>query len=58
MKYIMSIVWSLIISTVVSYVLASMAQEPFSIIQTLVLAGIIAVVVFIMDKAVLTEQEE
>lgn len=57
MKYIMTIIWSLLIGAAVSYVLTSMAEDPFSMTQTLVLAGIFAVSIIVMGEFLIKKEE-
>lgn len=58
MRYVMAIVWSFLISSAISYVLSSMANEPFNFTQTLILTGTFAVIVFLLDAVVLSEKEQ
>lgn len=53
MKYIMTIVWSLLLSTVLAYVLTSMAGEPFILAEAGILAAIITVFVVILADGVI-----
>jgi len=58
MRFIMTIFWATLISAVLSYVLTSMANEPFNVTQTLSLMVGISIAIFLLDAAVLTEQED
>lgn len=58
MRYIWTIIWALLISAAVSYVLTSMAAEPFNLTDTVVLAVIFTVVIFFMGDVVLKEKNE
>lgn len=58
MRYIMTIIWSLLISTAVTYVLTSMAGEPFVISEAIILAIVFMVAVFLMGDTVLKEKED
>ncbi len=57
MKYIMTIVWSLLISVAVAYVLTSMAGEPFVLAEAGILAAAFMVVVFLLGNVILKEQD-
>ncbi|MBU5468535.1 YjzD family protein [Virgibacillus sp. MSJ-26] len=58
MRYIMVAIWSILIGAVVSYVLTSMANEPFNLTSTFVLAAIFAIFVILMGDVVLKERNE
>ncbi len=53
MRYIMTIIWSVLIAAAVSYVLTSMGGEPFVVGDALVLAAVFAIFAFIMGDGVL-----
>lgn len=53
----MTLFWSLAIGGIVSYVLSSMAGDPFSMTQTFVLAGIFSIIIFILGEFVITEEK-
>lgn len=57
MRFIMTIIWAALISGVLSYVLASMAGQAFNLAQAGTLTAFISVAIFLLDAAVLTEQE-
>lgn len=58
MRYIMTIFWAVAISTVVSYVLTSMAGEPFVFTDALILAGVFAVAAIVLAEVILPEKKE
>lgn len=58
MRYIMTIIWAVLISSVISYVLSNMAGDPFNLTHTLILAAILSVVVFILGDGILKNQED
>ena len=58
MRYIMTIVWSLLISLTLAFVLTSMAGEPFILSEAIILAVILVVVIAIMGDGVLKEKSE
>lgn len=58
MRYIMVAIWSMLISTAVSYVLTSMGGEPFSFLLTLILAGIFTVAIIVLGDGILKGNEE
>lgn len=58
MRFIFPIAWALVISGVISYVLASMGSEPFNLLHTLVLAIILCIAVFLLGEGILKESDE
>ncbi|HLR09684.1 MAG TPA: DUF2929 family protein [Bacillota bacterium] len=50
MRLIWTIIWALLISGAVSYVLSSMAGETFDMTGTLALAGIFVVTIFVLGS--------
>ncbi|MFC2949932.1 DUF2929 family protein [Virgibacillus sediminis] len=58
MKYIMTIVWALLISFAISYVLTSMGEEPFVLMDSVILAGVLSVAVFILGGGALGGKSE
>ncbi|HLR79387.1 MAG TPA: YjzD family protein [Bacillota bacterium] len=58
MRYIMVIIWGVLISAVLSYVLTSMAGQPFNLNQSLTLAVIFSIIVYILGDGVLAEKNE
>ena len=55
MRYIMTIIWSVLIGAAVSYVLTSMGAEAFVLSDALILSGVFAVVAIILGDFVLKE---
>ncbi|HLR02797.1 MAG TPA: DUF2929 family protein [Virgibacillus sp.] len=58
LRYIVSIFWAVLISAVISYVLASMADEPFSIAGSLLLAAIFAIGIITLGEGGLKEDKQ
>jgi len=58
LRYIVAIIWAVLVGAVVSYVLASMADEPFSISGSLVLAAIFAIGIFVLGEGALKEEKK
>ncbi|MBP2076603.1 DUF2929 family protein [Oceanobacillus polygoni] len=56
MRYIMTIVWAILIGAAVSYVLTSMGGEPFVLSEALILSGIFVIAAFILGEGVLREK--
>lgn len=56
MRFIMTFVWAILISGTISYVLTSMAGQPFSVLQTLILSGIIGIIVIALGEFALKEE--
>ncbi|GGH73046.1 hypothetical protein GCM10010978_10520 [Compostibacillus humi] len=57
MRYIASIIWAVLISCAIAYVLTSMGGETFALFDTLILAGIIAIAVFWLGDGILKENK-
>ncbi|GGN60358.1 MULTISPECIES: DUF2929 family protein [Oceanobacillus] len=57
MRYIFTIIWSLLISAAVTYVLTSMAGEPFILSEAVILAVIFMIVTFLMGDVILKEKK-
>ncbi|WP_420031296.1 DUF2929 family protein [Virgibacillus halodenitrificans] len=55
LRYIWTIIWALLISSVLSYVLSSMGGESFSFLSTIVFAGILVVAIAILGDGALKE---
>lgn len=58
MRYLIVIIWSLLISTVISYVVTSMAGEPFSITYTFVMSAFFFIAIVILGEGILKENKE
>ncbi|WP_066187070.1 DUF2929 family protein [Gracilibacillus timonensis] len=56
MKYFATIFWAVLIITVVSYVLTSMAGQAFNIGSTLSVAAIFAVAAIVLGEGILKEE--
>lgn len=56
MRYIMVVIWSVLVGLAVSYVLTSMANEPFSLSNSLVLSAVFAIFVILLAEIGLKEQ--
>lgn len=52
MKYIMTLIWSMLLSFIISYILSSMADDPFILNQALVLGGIFFVAIVILGTVI------
>ncbi|PAV29207.1 DUF2929 domain-containing protein [Virgibacillus profundi] len=57
MRYIVTIIWAVLISAVISYVLASMAGNEFSMMGTFVVTGLFIVAVAILGDGILKEEK-
>ncbi len=58
MRYIMTIVWAILIGAAVSYVLTSMGGEPFVMADSLVLSAIFAVIAMILGDGILRQESK
>lgn len=58
MRYIWTIIWAILISGVLSYVLSSMAGDTFVVKDTLVLAGILTVAIIILGDGLLKVKKD
>lgn len=54
----MVLIWSLLISSVISYVLTSMAGEPFSITYVFIIAAFFVIVTLLLGESILKEKKE
>lgn len=57
MRVIMTALWSVLISAAISYVLTSMAGEPFNVANVLYVAGLLFVIVFLVAEVGLKEEK-
>lgn len=57
MRYIATIVWALLISSVLSYVLSSMGGDKFDVMGTIVLAVTMFIAITILGDNVLTDDQ-
>lgn len=53
----MAIIWSILISAAISYVLTSMAGEPFNITPVFIIASFFVVAIFVLGEGVLKESD-
>lgn len=58
MRYIMTLIWSILISLVVTYVVTSMAGVAFNFTSVFVLAAVIFLAIFVLGELILKEKEE
>ncbi len=52
MKYVMTLIWSMLLSFIVSYVLSSMAGDPFILTQALVVGGVFFVAIVALGTVI------
>ena len=57
MKYIMALVWAVLIGSALGYVLASMAGDPFNFTQSLVYAAGVFIAIIAVDGILGTPSE-
>jgi len=58
MRYIMTLIWSVLISLVVTYVVTSMAGAAFNFTFVLILGAVIFLAIFVLGDLLLKEREE
>ncbi|MDY0396073.1 DUF2929 family protein [Virgibacillus halophilus] len=58
MRFIWTIIWAVLLSGTISYVLSSMAGESFSLTATLVMAGIFCIAVWVIGEGFLKEDKQ
>lgn len=58
MRFLLPLVWALLISGVISYVLSSMAGNPFNLTNTVILAVIITIAISVLGEGVLKGESE
>ncbi|WP_163537087.1 DUF2929 family protein [Gracilibacillus sp. YIM 98692] len=56
MKYLMAIIWAVLFSFLVAYVLSSMAGEMFSVPSVLSIAAVFTIIVIILGDGILKEE--
>ncbi|RDW18260.1 DUF2929 domain-containing protein [Oceanobacillus arenosus] len=57
MRYIMTIIWSVVISLAIAFVLTSMGGEPFVATDALLLAALLTVAIIILGDGILREKK-
>lgn len=58
MRYIMVLIWAVLLGSALSYVLTSMSGDPFVFSHALILSGIFLVAIFFLGDVVLKEDRE
>lgn len=58
MRVIMIAIWSVLISAAISYVLTSMAGEPFNLTAVLFIAGLFFIFILAISELGLKEEKE
>ncbi|HLR22446.1 MAG TPA: DUF2929 family protein [Pseudogracilibacillus sp.] len=58
MKYIMTIVWALLIGAALAYILSSMAGDTFNMVQSIVYSGVVFIIILIMDNVLSVDTEQ
>ncbi|MBP1947249.1 YjzD family protein [Virgibacillus litoralis] len=58
MRFLLPLVWALLISGVISYVLSSMAGNPFNLMNTVILAVIVTIAISILGEGALKSERE
>ncbi len=56
MRFVMSFIWAMLVSCAISYVLSSMAGDPFVLSHALILGVIITIAVYILGEGLLKEK--
>lgn len=58
MKYVMTLVWSMLLSLVVSYVLGSMAGDPFILTEAVILGVIFFIAITLLGMILSPNKQE
>lgn len=58
MRFIITLIWALLIGSAISYVLTSMAGDPFNFSHGLILGVIFAIAIFILAEGILKEDSK
>ncbi|HLS67537.1 MAG TPA: DUF2929 family protein [Pseudogracilibacillus sp.] len=58
MRFIMTIIWALLIGGAIAYVLSSMADQPFNLTQSVVFSGAVFLFILIIDAVLATREPE
>jgi len=48
MRFLMTIIWALLIGGALAYVLSSMAENPFNVTQSLVFSAAMVIIIFLL----------
>lgn len=58
MRFIVTLIWAVLIGAAIAYVLASMGQEPFSMEQSIAFSAISFVFLLFVDIALSSNKQE
>lgn len=58
MRFIVTIIWALLIGAAIAYVLASMGQEPFNANQALTFSAVSFIGLLLVDLALSSQKQE
>ncbi|SHG23024.1 YjzD family protein [Ornithinibacillus halophilus] len=58
MRYLWTIIWAVLITFVLSYVLSSMGGAEFLLVDTLIVAAVFSIAIFILGDGVLRQKKE
>lgn len=58
MRYIMTLIWALLIGGVLAYVLSSMADDAFNMTQSLVYSAVVFVAILLIDAVLSVKTEQ
>lgn len=57
MRYIVTIIWAVLISAVISYVLSSMAGDDFNMPGTIAVSAVFIIGIFLLGDGILKEDK-
>lgn len=57
MRFIMSFIWAMLISSAISYVLTSMSGDPFNLAHAAILGVIITLAIYILGEGIIKEDK-
>lgn len=58
MRFIITVIWSLLIGSAISYILSAMGGQELTLLQMSIMAGILSIAVFVLGEGVLKEEKD
>jgi len=58
MRFILTLVWAVLIGSAISYMLSAMGGQEFQVSNMLIMAGILSLAVFVLGEAVLKPEKD
>jgi len=58
MRFIMTIIWALLIGSALDYILTSMAGGPFNLTQSIVFSAAVFIAILVLDGVLSTQNKQ